>query len=218
MIVEAGDHYALFIVSAKKGEAEDYIGVLQTMAGAVEVATIDDDAEIQLTQTISSMMEEAGELTVYYPEGWAARVVDGLLFVGDSEDTLDKLEADEPPEAGDIGGLLIGLPVEAISFVVTSEDPTAIDVLNSLTGFMDDEKTTFELGEAEEFSVNGRKGALVIGTGTEDDMTFDALFAGVFEGEDFIILVMRSNVGDMGQYIEVAKAMLGAAEFEFEAP
>jgi hypothetical protein len=218
MIVEAGDHYALFIVGASKGEAEDYIAVLQTMAGAIEVAPIEDDAEIRLTQMISGRSAEAGNLTIYYPEDWVAREVDDLLFFGDSEATLDKIEADELPEAGDIGGILLGLPVEAISFFVTSEDPTAIDVLNSLTGFMDDEKTTFELGEAEEFSVNGRKGALVIGTGTEDDMTFDALFAGVFEGEDFIILVMRSNVGDMGQYIEVAKAMLGAAEFEFEAP
>jgi hypothetical protein len=218
MIVEAGDHYALFIVSAKKGEAEDYVAVLQAMAGAVEITPIEDDAEIRLTETISVENEFTGNLTMYYPKGWVVRDASGLIYLDNSESALDRVEADEAPMVGDVGGFAVGVPAEAISSFVADDDRSVADILNAMTERLSGEEFTFELGEIEEFTVNGRNGAIVTGTGTDNGNTVDVLFAGVFEGEDFIILVMRSNVGEMGQYIEIAKAMVGAAEFEFEAP
>jgi hypothetical protein len=218
VIVEAGDHYALFIVSAKKGEAEDYVAVLQAMAGAVEITPIEDDAEIRLTETISVENEFTGNLTMYYPKGWVVRDASGLIYLDNSESALDRVEADEAPMVGDVGGFAVGVPAEAISSFVADDDRSVADILNAMTERLSGEEFTFELGEIEEFTVNGRNGAIVTGTGTDNGNTVDVLFAGVFEGEDFIILVMRSNVGEMGQYIEIAKAMVGAAEFEFEAP
>jgi hypothetical protein len=218
MIVEAGEHYALFIVGASKGEAEDYVAVLQAMAGAVEITPIEDDAEIRLTETISVENEFTGNLTMYYPKGWVVRDASGLIYLDNSESALDRVEADEAPMVGDVGGFAVGVPAEAISSFVADDDRSVADILNAMTERLSGEEFTFELGEIEEFTVNGRNGAIVTGTGTDNGNTVDVLFAGVFEGEDFIILVMRSNVGEMGQYIEIAKAMVGAAEFEFEAP
>jgi hypothetical protein len=188
------------------------------MAGAVEITPIEDDAEIRLTETISVENEFTGNLTMYYPKGWVVRDASGLIYLDNSESALDRVEADEAPMVGDVGGFAVGVPAEAISSFVADDDRSVADILNAMTERLSGEEFTFELGEIEEFTVNGRNGAIVTGTGTDNGNTVDVLFAGVFEGEDFIILVMRSNVGEMGQYIEIAKAMVGAAEFEFEAP
>jgi hypothetical protein len=176
------------------------------------------DGGVNLSQTVTGGSEEAGMLTLQYPEGWAARDVEGQLFFGDSDATLDKIEADATPEDDDIGGIALGLPAEALSFFVEGDAPSPADVLTAMTGTISDEETTFDLGEPEEFTANGRTGALVTGTGTEGDATYDALFAGAFIDGDFVIIVMRATEGNIGQYEDTAKAMVGSATFEFTAP
>jgi hypothetical protein len=177
-----------------------------------------DSGGVNLSQTVTGGSEEAGMLTVKYPEGWVSRVVEYQVFVGDSEATLDKIDGDENPEGDEIGGIVLGLPAEAMSFFVEGDDPSAVDILTALTGTVSDEETTFDLGDPEEFTANGRNGALVSGSGTKDGATFDALFAGAFAGDDFVIVVMRATEGNVGQYEDTAKAMVGEATFEFTAP
>lgn len=172
---------------------------------------------VNLSQTINVGSADSGMLTVQYPEGWITQGVDDdhQVWFGNNEAALDTVQANGFPEGDDIGGTVVRLPDETMSVLIEGDDPSAADVLTAvIEDLLDDEDTTFVPGDVEEFTANDRNAAIVTGTGTRDNVTFNWLLAGTFSGDDFILVVMFVADGNIGQYEETARAMVGMATFE----
>lgn len=148
-------------------------------------------------------------LTMSYPDDWSANTENGAFAVGNSDDVLSRIGGNSAPEGDEVGGSFSALSSATFGL---PEDTPLMDIYNAAQPAMAGAGSPFTLGDAEEFTTNGKSGVVAFGTGDFDGETGDAALYMVDTGDGIVFGIVAAREGELEQHDDTFRAMLGTAE------
>jgi hypothetical protein len=172
-----------------------------------------ETGDVVLTQSIVTEIAWLEfSATIYYPDGWAAAVMDGesgMVIMGTDKALLDDLlEGNGPDELPEHEGFIMvqPFPAEIGGLMGASEDD---DLIGSLTAMMEGFATTeSEVGEPREIVVDGVTIAFM--EISEDEG--DGIVMLAQKDDAYIMGIGATSSGKLDTYRDIFVAMMAAVE------
>lgn len=174
--------------------------------------------DFDLSQELTLDLPEMGTLTVYIPESWAAQVhADGVLFIADSESTLDKALTDEADEfgPGEQSAVIFALPQTDYVFYDLPPDATveaateAVLAAQVADGYLADP----QFSAVKSFFANDRPAALTTGFAAGGDYDYGTVIGKVEVNGGMVELFSACNPADTPTHTALMWAIMAQMEF-----
>lgn len=173
---------------------------------------------IELPQEVTASGDNF-TLTISIPEDWAAEGDEfGDLNIASSQAILELVNSSDSPdsiEADSVGGGMTVFPVDSLSFLELDETASPADLLDALLNSAEQEG--LNLGEIESATVNDREVAIVTGTQTLDESTFDQTTIVIAVEGGFVLGNFLAGEGEIADFDETLRAIAGTATVTFSA-
>ena len=169
---------------------------------AEATAEMTAEATVALSETITTL----DGITLSYPEGWIVSEETGGLTLANDESVMTASTF----EAGQIGATVVLLPD-----TTTGHD----GVETVLQSFIDstlgeDSEAQMTFSEIETFDSNGNFAAMVIGTGSDSEVSNALANVIVDVGDDLVLFSYITATGEMEQFIETIRAIAMSVSYD----
>ena len=171
---------------------------------ATEAVTTDttEEATLELSETITTL----DGITLSYPAGWIASEETGGLTLANDESVMTSPTF----EAGQIGATVVLLPD-------TTTDDAGVETI--LQSFIDstlgeDSSAQMTFSEIETFDANGNAAALVVGTGSDTEVSNALASVIVDVGDNLVLFSYIAAEGELDQFVDTIRAIASTVSYD----
>ena len=181
-------------------------------------ATVDDEGEFDLSQSLSVELPEMGTVTVHFPGEWQGQIhPDGVLYIASSVTTLAKALTDEADEfaPGEESAVIFGLPQSEYPLYDLAPDATAEDATNTILAALvaDGVFIDPQFSSVKSFFANDRPAALITGFARGGEYDYGTVIGVVAVESGMIELLSACNPADTPAHTALMHAIMKQIEF-----